>query len=191
MPGVKKTMYKKKSTFSRRPYAQRRAVRSGGHAFTPPADMPTINQNAFKKFRVEVRKPVTTVGAVGLVKISDIVNNIVSTNGISTTTLGLRIKRIMFIDMKPVGLIPSINNNTASTGKYQYIANVRDAGDFDKPARVGWNYSATEQNYTFGANTFDDQNFVLFSHQENTNEITYYVDVEYMTGLGEAPLVDE
>jgi len=193
----------------RLPTAKRSNVRRpGGYAFNPPKDPPMSNTSQFKKIRLEIAKAFTS-GSVAYLKMSDIVTSLREVSGLvveTTESLSLRLQRLMVyaaatpttpipsLTVAPTSPIPNINDITSITsnnpGKYCYVANIKDTGNFDTPAKIGWVYSDTDKNYTFTSNRDSTQNFIAVTTQGIAEKITYIIDVEYSFNLGEVPPVD-
>jgi len=206
MPFNKRKMIMPKRRIS---MAKRSNVRRpGGYAFNPPKDPPMTNTSTFKRIRLEISKDQVS-GSPNYLKMSDIVVSLRQATGLLTETsssLSLRMQRLMVyapattanpipkITVSPVSPIPNINDVTAVTtnpGKYSYVANIKDTGTFDAPAKCGWVYSDTDKNYTFTANRDSTQNFIACLTQGIVEKVTYIIDVEYSFNLGEVPAVDD
>jgi len=202
--------YKRKIMPKRRiSMAKRSNVRRpGGYAFNPPKDPPMSNTSTFKKIRLEIARAFST-GTVSYLKMSEIVTSLREAIGLTVETsesLSLRLQRLMVyaaatpttpipsLTVAPVSPIPNINDITSITaanpGKYTYLANMKDTGTLDAPAKVGWVYSDTDKNYTFTANRDGTQNFIAVTTQGIAEKVTYIIDVEYSFNLGEVPPVD-
>jgi len=205
MAGYKRKIMPKK----RISMAKRSNVRKpGGYAFNPPKDPPMSNTSTFKKIRLEIARAFTT-GAVSYLKMSEIVTSLREATGLVVETsesLSLRLQRLMVyaaatpttpipsLTVAPVSPVPNINDVTVTItnpGRYTYVANLKDTGTFDAPAKVGWCYSDTDKNYTFTANRDANQNFIAVTTQGIAEKVTYIIDVEYSFNLGEVPAIDE
>jgi len=204
--------YKKRKMMAKRrlPTAKRSNVRRpGGYAFTPPKDPPMSNTSQFKKIRLEIATPFAT-GTASHLLISTIVTSLRQATGLVTETaesLSLRLQRLMVyaaatpttpipsLTVAPVSPVPNINDitdiATTNPARYSYVANMKDTGTLNDPAKVGWVYSDTDKNYTFTANRDATKNFIAVTTQGIAEKITYIIDVEYSFNLGEVPPVDE
>lgn len=202
----------KRSPYSRRTFtAKRSGVRkSGGYAFNPPKDPPMSNTSQFKKIRLEIGK-LTDVGLENWLKISDIVSSLREALGMgdnitTNETLSMRLIRMMCyapatsgnsiprLTVSPVSPVPNTNDTTttgaSNPSRYCYVANLKDSGTFDSPAKVGWCYSDTDRNYTFHATRLSDENFIAALQLGNVTNVQYIIDIEYAFNLGEVPPVD-